>query len=525
MLTFLPFLLLLLLAFALQFITRSRLTLGNQWLILVLNSLLIWGAMLVLRSHLPAPVTVKEWFPIATNIGTLTFQLDNNSWTICFALISLLTAMILVETVKLHEKANLREWTRIILLVSLGVFGSLMNSLLAFILSWALLDIIELIVRVVSNDQTTSYSHFIFVLLSHLAGTILVIAALLINNVQGTGVVLSNIQGVGLPLLILGASFRMSFLPEPAPQKEQITLTDHLGNIRQMISPLLAMVFLSRLAKLGNASGLLLVFFLICVLINVYAAIKWFAVSDPLKGNSTWIWTFSGLALISTIKGYPESAVTWGLLMVTLGGWTWFYSYRNRSMYYLLIPIGLSLIGLPFSPSLLVMSGLNLSLCFIPAFLIVGIVRSSIKPLKPPSVSENWMKLFYMLGMALLTISPWLPGIWQLDVLKSVQYLGISILILFLAIVMLLFVLSHRVQSWIDGFISERLRNSWKIIASLVERIFTMDWLLELINKVYLLLRSLINQFNNILEGEGGLLWAFVFLALLISLLINVTGG
>jgi len=42
---------------------------------------------------------------------------------------------------------------------------------------------------------------------------------------------------------------------------------------------------------------------------------------------------------------------------------------------------------------------------------------------------------------------------------------------------------------------------------------------------LYELLRRGIQTVNNVLEGDGGLLWAFVLLVLLLSLLMSKVGG
>ncbi len=55
---------------------------------------------------------------------------------------------------------------------------------------------------------------------------------------------------------------------------------------------------------------------------------------------------------------------------------------------------------------------------------------------------------------------------------------------------------------------------------------FSLDWLYRSIWILYQLLRRLIDWITAILEGDGGILWAMLLLALLLSLLSRqVLGG
>jgi hypothetical protein len=528
MLNFLPLLLLVLIVFLAKVISRSRLTIGNQWLILVLAILLAWSAIFAMRVYLPDPVSVKEWLPASTGIGALTFSLDAISWTFSFALFTLLAGMVLVDTIHLHERSYLGDWSRVILLFGFLVFSALVNSLLAFILSWTILDIVELVVEISDRKDGSISTQVVLIFFAHLIGTFLLLAALILRGVND----LTNLQPLDATLLILGAGLRMTFVSSKDQYPGAHSLSENLESVRKVMSPFLAMVFLSRFTFQGEVKGVLALLFVGSVLIVLYSSIKWFIASDAIKGNSYWIISLSGLAMVSALRGHPESVVGWAVIMLVLGGWGRFYASRPNKMIYFLAIVALSMAGLPFTPTsgayfaLLSgpMVGFNVFLWISLAFLIAGVLRSALKPAENGKNQENWMKLFYFVSLALVTIAPWLPEIWQAKSL-NLDTLWISFFVIIVLALILVFTYAQKAREWLIVSIPTRLKATSIKMADSSDRALSMGWFPEIVESILEFAGRLINSFNSILEGEGGILWAFVFLALLISLMMSKLSG
>ncbi len=62
-------------------------------------------------------------------------------------------------------------------------------------------------------------------------------------------------------------------------------------------------------------------------------------------------------------------------------------------------------------------------------------------------------------------------------------------------------------------------------IGALLGAIFRLGWLYRFIVWLYLALQSAIQLITTMFEGDGGMLWSLVFLALLISLIRAGAGG
>ena len=65
---------------------------------------------------------------------------------------------------------------------------------------------------------------------------------------------------------------------------------------------------------------------------------------------------------------------------------------------------------------------------------------------------------------------------------------------------------------------------SWAVIlgrraARIISAILRLDWLYQFVAFAYRVLQSVLQTLTTILEGEGGILWVFVLLALLLALI------
>ncbi|HPD63405.1 MAG TPA: hypothetical protein PLP77_08415, partial [Anaerolineaceae bacterium] len=58
-------------------------------------------------------------------------------------------------------------------------------------------------------------------------------------------------------------------------------------------------------------------------------------------------------------------------------------------------------------------------------------------------------------------------------------------------------------------------------ILKIVDQIFSLTWLMKLFTAFGSILSSAVNIFVRVLEGDGGVLWSFLFLVLLVSLMIT----
>ncbi len=532
MLLFLPVFLTLIFTILIQVIGLSRIPLGTKWLILMVIAVLLWGTTLALHLILPLTQTIGQWLPSGQSSETLTFTLDRASWTLSMALLSMLVGIILTDTSRLGSSQSLSEWTQLLLLTFLGLLSVLADSPLAFLLSWTLIDLVEIIVLVRIHRKDELPVQTLAVFGSRFAGTIFVLLAMVLGYQNGSALDLSQASGTPLILLVFGAALRLGVVPLHLPYTLDINLRRSLGSALRLIPPLAAFVFITRLPVITSISGWLGFILLFAVLGTLFGSIKWFSSKNELEGRPYWLMAFSSLALISLLNGKPEVAGYLGLIMAVLGSWTFLQSIELTWLKFLTPLAVLAIIGFPFTPSAnlagaLTQGAASATFFFVwigLAFLSAGLVKFSVAQSREQKTVETWQRLFYIAGMVFLLLVPWLVEIWYFSEWTSDSGLisGLATAILLGIILGLTF--SAKVRAAILPKLTKRFFDLTKKIGSILERFFHFDWFYLFIGFFVNLVERALNSINAILEGEGGILWALVFLVLLISLSSSVNG-
>jgi hypothetical protein len=219
------------------------------------------------------------------------------------------------------------------------------------------------------------------------------------------------------------------------------------------------------------------------------------------------------------------------MALLLSGGVIFLYSARRASVIFIPLLGALGLTGLPFTPAasgwtgLLVKPFTLLSLIFIVALalLLVGYLRHAFRPGDSLAAMDRWIQVVYPTGLLILVISQWLTGvlgwsssftvgIWWGSLLASILAAGI-----FFGVIGL-----RRIQvpaAYSQSWLSILLERSGDRLAAF----FRLEWVYSLLRLFYLIAQRLIQFLTAILEGDGGVLWVLLLLALLVSLL--QTGG
>jgi hypothetical protein len=135
------------------------------------------------------------------------------------------------------------------------------------------------------------------------------------------------------------------------------------------------------------------------------------------------------------------------------------------------------------------------------------------------------MKLFFIFGMVVLSLAPWLPGSMNAGSYLNMQKLWLSLLIISIAGTILVFTFVAKAKQWLSTGIPFKVVDGAQKIQLTADKWFRMGWANRFAQNLIEFVRRLVGGINKVLEGEGGILWALVFLALLLSLLIGTVRG
>jgi hypothetical protein len=135
------------------------------------------------------------------------------------------------------------------------------------------------------------------------------------------------------------------------------------------------------------------------------------------------------------------------------------------------------------------------------------------------------MRLFFSLGMRLMVLSSWSILFDKSLGWNQTRYWWVALIILAIFAGVELVIYVKTLQKKYQASSVNRVIQSLAPFGKTVNQIFHFDWLYQLVVFLFSIQKSVVNGFNLIFEGEGGILWALVFLVLLASLLFNGKGG
>ena len=590
LLVLLPVALFALAAVGILILQQARPSIGYAWLIGALAGLVTVGAVIFLRWHLPLQVSIHWWNPFGGETMTPSFRLDESSWPYALALALLALAGMLTDAARLEREARPGRWAAGLAVTALGLIAVTAANPITLILAWTAVDLVELMM-VITTDAGRRMSMQTITLFSvRVAGTLLVVLAILLARSRAIAFELSPIPPELAVIMLIAAGLRLGVLPLNIPYTREVYGWRGLGNIMRMLGPASSMVVLGRMpegAVPAEWKGLFLFF---SALAAVYGAAMWLASDSEMHGRPYWFTALAALGVASVVNGSPRASIAWGMVLLLSGSLLFYYSARRRQILFIPLLGILGIIGLPYTPAaagwlgVVGVSSGSFTLLFLLAvlFLVWGYLRHLfVHPRDELYPMERWIQTVYPAGLLFLVAGQWLAALLGGRGSLTVGVWWASAIVAFLAALGVVLVVSFRglwVESRADAAEQPAPGGAAAIPASaavpagmpigsavLVEgepeiarisaapnrrivrteegvlaarrwtdmfarqvggtlaAFFRLNWLYRFIAWIYHVVQAAIQLLTDIFEGDGGVLWSLVMLALLISLI--TTGG
>lgn len=522
MLVYIPIFLLFLISVIIVVLDRVGVRTGYLWFLAIGAGFIVWVLVLISRTQIPLHIALMQWRPEELFTSTPTLLLDNISWAYAVVITVIPIAVFLTDVVQV-EDVDPEAWATGLAMTGLGLLAVLAENPLTLILAWTILDMTEtfmLLQRVTTSEQrervVISFSVRLVGILLMLVASVLAISEA--GNLSFDAIP-KNISG----LILLAVGLRLGVLPPHQPFFQEPPLRRGLGTIVRLTTVASSLVVLARVAVVGVPGQWEPYVLVFAVLATMYAAFAWNQAKDELDGRPYWILGVATLSLVSAVLGLPDSSLAWGLALILSGGILFLMSYKNRFMQALgvLGAIGSSL--LPFSPAwraaeLFDELGVVLSVLFIigHALLLLGYFRQVFNRSTQVEILEPWMLIVYPLGIGLLPVTHWVLS-WSLGLTyqasMSIQSIGFWVGFASLLIIVVLAIIRR---------LSISMPQS---LETTIRRSLSLEWLYRLFWWFYRRIGQLFTSISQILEGEGGILWALLILVLLISLITQQSGA
>jgi hypothetical protein len=474
---------------------------------LALASVFLW------QIHFPQSISLPSWQLVTAFIYAPAWLADGLSWPYAVALAALAAAVIWTSVVR--AEIDPMPWAGTLALAAFGILAVSAENPLTLLLAWSAIDLFELITMLRSNEGESQTQGVIIAFAARLAGTGLVLWADMASVSAGTPLDFRSIPpGTGIFLLI-AAGLRLGVLPLHLPYRKDNVVRRGFGTALRLVSAASSLALLSRIPASALKSALTPYLLILAAIAALYAGWMWLRSSDEILGRPFWILGFASLAVAESLRGNPVGSTGWGVALILCGGLLFLFSARRRSILWLPFMGLLALSTLPFTlTSAAWQTGNTISWLFIipflpaQALLMAGFLRHTLHPGETSLESqEKWVKGIYPIGLLILVAVALLLGIWGWAGARMVGLWWLAVVVILLAAGFTFLALRILVR-----MPTGNPSGQWT-------QMFRLDRFYSLLDALFKFFRRIADTITGSLEGDGGLLWSFLLLVLILSIL------
>jgi len=516
MLILISCLLLFITALALMILQVTQPNARYAWLAAVGGAMLALISVFFWLTQMPFDLTLPAWQPSTVFINPIQFHADRLSWPLALS-ITALTLTILLTAITRSAVTNSLTWAGTLALGGIGLLAVTADNPLTLLLVWGALDLTELVTQLRAVDGPTNNEKIVVSFSTRALGIGLLLWANIVSVAQGNTFNFQSIAPDAGLYLVAAAGLRLGVLPLHLPYSSESTLRRGIGTSLRLVSAVSSLVLLAHIPTESLTSALTPFLLGLAVIAALYGGWMWLRAPEELTGRPYWIISLAALSIISALSGSPLGAVAWGCALILVGGALFLASVQqvwlNRA---LLVGIW-SLSSLPFSLTASAWIGrLGFFIPFIiaaQALLMAGFARHALRSTGRTTLDSQpgWANKVYPAGIILLIAFQILLGVLGWDGARQIgawlQALLVSLLTFGLVWA------TPRLR------ILNPIRAHWvsNPAASGLSTFYSGLWI------IYRALGRISDAITKTLEGEGGIMWTLLFLALFVLLLTQGT--
>ena len=513
MLILLPVIIMLLTGLVLLILRFARPNFKYPWMVASLGAILAFASVFLWQIHFPQNLSMSA-FQLPTVLFYVPAWLaDGISWPFALALSALSVAVIGTSVVRSENEPM--AWVGTLALTALGILAVSAENPFTLLLVWSAIDLFELMTMLRSTEGETQRLGVIIAFSARLAGTGLVMWANLVSVNIGSHLDFRSIPPAAGTFLLIAAGLRLGVLPLHLPYRQDNVVRRGFGTALRLVSAGSSLALLARIPASAGKSALTPYLLILAAIAALYAGWMWLRTSDEIQGRPFWIVGLASLAIAESLLGNSAGSTAWGVSTILCGGVLFLFSARRRSILWLPILTLWALSSLPYSlssPAWQASSTISwlFLIPFLPAqaLLMAGFLRHALHPGETSLESqEKWVKIIYPISLLFLVGTSLLLGFWGWIGARMVGPWWLAIIVLILAAGF-----SFLAQKVLVRIPVSSSYNQWT-------QIFRLDWLYSILNRLYSFFRKIADIITATLEGEGGLLWSFLLLVLILSIL------
>jgi len=503
-------------ALVLLILQISAPTFRYSWLIATSGALLGWISVFVWQAQMPVALQFPTWQPAVLFSQPPTFVGDGVAWTFAVSLTTLCLAIILTAVVRSNFPRAI-NWMGTLILTSLGILAVVADNPLTLVLIWAAIDISELIaqIRVVEDPKLSERTVIAFA--TRATGILVLLWADMVSLANGQTLDFRSAPPqVGL-YLVIAVGLRLGVLPLHLPYAGESSLRRGFGTGLRMISAASSLILLTRIPSSSITSPFTPYLLILVSLAAIYGGWMWLRAPDELTARPFWLIGMGSLAVAAALRANPIGATAWGCGLILSGGALFLSSEQNKWLDRALFIGALGISALPFSltstgwnssaPNSLIAWLAWLPLIIAQAMLMAGFIRHTLRTTTRSKNEDQpiWAKNVYPMGISLLLLTTILLGVFGWSGTLQLGNWLVGLIASLLTIGLLWLSPRLRILNPVRAHWVRPTNTSW------FDRGYQVLW------NLYRQLGRISNVISNVLEGESGIMWTLLFLALFIS--------
>lgn len=490
-----------------------------SWLIATGGGFLSWISVFVWQANIPLTMQLPLWQPESIFRQSPLFVADGIAWAFALSLTTICLAVIITAVARENFPSSL-GWIGILFLTALGVLAVTADNPLTLVLLWAAIDLGELASQLRFIEDPKLSERIIVAFASRVAGILVLLWASMVSAANGSVMDFMSAPPQAGLYLVLASGLRLGVLPLHLPYTEESAIRRGFGTGLRIVSAGSSLILLARIPS-GSVESTFTPYLVILVSIAaLYSGWMWLRSPNEISGRPFWLIGFGSLAVDAALRANPIGATAWSCALILSGGALFLSSAQNKWMERALYIGVWGISSLPFSLTatgwLSERSGFWYSiplLLITQTMLVAGFIRQSQRSAARTTFEDQpiWAKNVYPIGIALPLVTILILGLfgwngtlkfgnWLASIFASLLTLGLLWLI-------------PRVR------ILNPVRAHWvrPTIPTGLDLIYQSFW------NLYRALGRISDIFSNVLEGESGIMWTLLFLALFITIFLGRT--
>lgn len=486
-----------------------------SWLLATAGAFMAWLSIFFWHLDMPLVLTLPSWQPTTLFTNSPVFLADQLSWPYAFSLATLALGTMFTAVAR-ENFPSPPAWAGVLTLSGVGILAVLADNPLTLVLTWTAIDLAEFITLLGSVRKKELRERIVISFTTRVLGSAFLLWAGLVSAAEGTSLNFVAAPKEAGVYMLIAAGLRLGILPMHLPFRTESALRRGYGTMLRLTSAATSLILFARIPFSSLQSPLIPYIFGLVALAALYSSWIWFQATKTLDARPYWVLGMGALSLIATLRANPAGSVAWGIALILGGGVLFLSSVQSKWLSRLL---WLSLIAMSTLPMTLTATGWGSKVAswwgfwfiLLPTqiFLLAGYFRHANRQEKATYKPQNFFtRLIYPLGIIIMLLSLLLLGFWGWQGAASIGIWQLGLVASTLTI--LLIWLRPRIR-----FLNPREAHWLKpsTTAGGMNYINNAFW------SFYYFLRNLARQISNILESDGGLLWALLFIILFASLL------